>query len=220
MVVRDVGLGELPARLRVRPGVITGEVPAPEFDLPESAGFQVFPPDNAEVLDVEVVLPHLRPRPDRGRGRGRLRRPPEDRRRPLAPRRDRARLPAARPAARHALGRGASAPQARFGADGSAGGTRAVSLYLFDEPTTGLHPSDSDRLLGLFAKLLVEGHTIIAVEHDLDLISRAGHVIDLGPEGGDSGGSIIVQGTPEAVAACRASYTGAALRKFSASGHR
>jgi excinuclease ABC subunit A len=86
-------------------------------------------------------------------------------------------------------------------------------LYLFDEPTTGLHPSDIDRLLGLFAKLLASGQTIVAVEHDLDLISRAGHVIDLGPEGGDEGGTLVVQGRPEAVAACEASSTGAALRK-------
>jgi excinuclease ABC subunit A len=85
-------------------------------------------------------------------------------------------------------------------------------LYLFDEPTTGLHPSDVDRLLRLFGKLLVAGHTIVAVEHDLDLIFRAGHVIDLGPEGGDEGGALVVQGPPEAVMACPASYTGAALR--------
>src|SRR5665647_3087134 len=85
-------------------------------------------------------------------------------------------------------------------------------LYLFDEPTTGLHPSDVDRLLRLFGKLLAAGHTIVAVEHDLDLIARAGHVIDLGPEGGDEGGALVVQGPPEAVMACPASYTGAALR--------
>ena len=87
-------------------------------------------------------------------------------------------------------------------------------LYLFDEPTTGLHPSDVDRLLRLFGKLLAAGQTIVAVEHDLDLVSRAGHVIDLGPEGGDEGGSLVVQGTPEAVAACPASYTGTALRNY------
>jgi excinuclease ABC subunit A len=88
------------------------------------------------------------------------------------------------------------------------------ALYIFDEPTTGLHPSDVDRLLGLFGKLLSAGQTIVAVEHDLDLISRAGHVIDLGPEGGDEGGSLVVQGTPEAVAACPSSHTGAALRRY------
>ncbi len=85
-------------------------------------------------------------------------------------------------------------------------------LYLFDEPTTGLHPSDVDRLLGLFGRLLRAGHTIVAVEHDLDLIARAGHVVDLGPEGGGEGGRIVVQGTPAEVMACAASRTGAALR--------
>jgi excinuclease ABC subunit A len=86
------------------------------------------------------------------------------------------------------------------------------TLYLFDEPTTGLHPSDVDRLLRLFGRLLDAGHTIVCVEHDLDLISRAGHIIDLGPEGGDEGGRIVVQGTPAEIAACALSYTGVALR--------
>jgi excinuclease ABC subunit A len=90
-------------------------------------------------------------------------------------------------------------------------------LYLFDEPTTGLHPSDVDRLLGLFGRLLDAGHAIVAVEHDLDLISRAGHIIDLGPEGGDEGGRIVVQGTPAEVAACPSSHTGAALRRLAGS---
>ena len=89
---------------------------------------------------------------------------------------------------------------------------RGPALYLFDEPTTGLHPSDVDRLLGLFGRLLGAGHTIIAVEHDLDLISRAGRVVDLGPEGGNGGGALVVQGTPETVMASAASHTGAALR--------
>jgi len=92
---------------------------------------------------------------------------------------------------------------------------RGPALYLFDEPTTGLHPSDVDRLLGLFGRLLGAGHTIVAVEHDLDLISRAGHVVDLGPEGGDGGGALVFQGTPEAVMASAASHTGAALRNYS-----
>ncbi len=86
------------------------------------------------------------------------------------------------------------------------------ALYLFDEPTTGLHPSDVDRLLGLFGRLLAAGHTIVAVEHDLDLVARAGWVIDLGPEGGGEGGRIVAQGTPADIAACPASHTGAALR--------
>ena len=92
------------------------------------------------------------------------------------------------------------------------------TLYLFDEPTTGLHPSDVDRLFRLFGRLLVAGHTIVCVEHDLDLISRAGHIIDLGPEGGDEGGTVIIQGTPAEVAACAPSHTGAALRAYAGSG--
>ena len=92
------------------------------------------------------------------------------------------------------------------------------TLYLFDEPTTGLHPSDVDKLLRLFGRLLDAGHTIVCVEHDLDLISRAGHVIDLGPEGGEEGGRIVAQGTPAEIAACPASHTGAALRRYAARG--
>jgi excinuclease ABC subunit A len=87
-------------------------------------------------------------------------------------------------------------------------------LYLFDEPTSGLHPLDVDRLLRLFGRLLSAGHAIVAVEHDLDLISRAGHVIDLGPEGGDRGGLLVVQGSPAEVAACPRSYTGKALLHY------
>lgn len=89
---------------------------------------------------------------------------------------------------------------------------KGPALYLFDEPTTGLHPSDVDRLLGLFGRLLTAGHTIVCVEHDLDLVARAGHVVDLGPEGGDEGGRIVARGTPAEVAVCAASHTGAALR--------
>jgi excinuclease ABC subunit A len=88
------------------------------------------------------------------------------------------------------------------------------TLYLFDEPTAGLHPVDIDRLLRLFGRLLSAGNTIVAVEHNLELISRAGQVIDLGPEGGDRGGTLVVQGTPAEVAACAASFTGAALRPY------
>jgi excinuclease ABC subunit A len=94
------------------------------------------------------------------------------------------------------------------------GPVRGPALYLFDEPTTGLHPSDVDRLFRLFGRLLEAGHTIVCVEHDLDLIARAGHVVDLGPEGGDEGGRIVAQGTPAEVAACAASFTGTALRRL------
>jgi excinuclease ABC subunit A len=91
---------------------------------------------------------------------------------------------------------------------------KGPALYLFDEPTTGLHPSDIKQLLGLFGKLLEAGRTIVAVEHNLELIARAGHIIDLGPEGGDRGGTLVVQGTAAAVASCPRSFTGKALQDF------
>ncbi len=85
-------------------------------------------------------------------------------------------------------------------------------LYLFDEPTTGLHFTDIDRLLGVFARLLERGHTLVVVEHDLQVIAAAHHIIDLGPEGGDGGGTVVASGTPAEVAADPRSFTGAALR--------
>ncbi len=85
------------------------------------------------------------------------------------------------------------------------------TLFLFDEPTTGLHFKDTERLLTLFGRLIEQGHTIIVIEHNLDVISRAHHVIDLGPEGGDEGGAIITCGTAEEIAACKNSHTGRAL---------
>jgi excinuclease ABC subunit A len=88
------------------------------------------------------------------------------------------------------------------------------ALYLFDEPTTGLHFTDVDRLLDVFGRLIGQGHTLVAVEHDPGLIARAGHVIDLGPEGGGRGGGVVAAGPPSAIAACPASFTGAALRKI------
>ena len=86
------------------------------------------------------------------------------------------------------------------------------TLYLFDEPTTGLHPDDVEQLLGVFGRLIDAGHTVVAVEHNLDFISRADWVIDLGPEGGSGGGQLVAAGTPELVAACADSHTGQALR--------
>jgi excinuclease ABC subunit A len=87
------------------------------------------------------------------------------------------------------------------------------TLYLCDEPTAGLHPDDVERLLGVFDRLVGAGHTVLAVEHHLDVIARADWVIDLGPEGGPGGGQIVVAGTPEAVMTCAASHTGQALRR-------
>ena len=82
------------------------------------------------------------------------------------------------------------------------------TLYILDEPTTGLHLADVERLLGSLARLVDSGHTVIVIEHHLDVIKTADHVIDLGPEGGHAGGEIVVMGAPEKVAACKSSYTG------------
>ncbi|MCR5820186.1 MAG: ATP-binding cassette domain-containing protein [Bacteroidaceae bacterium] len=86
------------------------------------------------------------------------------------------------------------------------------TLFIFDEPTTGLHYHDIRRLLSSFNALIERGHTIIVIEHNLDVIMTADHIIDLGPEGGNDGGNIVVTGTPEQVAACQTSHTGSFLR--------
>jgi excinuclease ABC subunit A len=88
------------------------------------------------------------------------------------------------------------------------------TLYIFDEPTTGLHFDDIAKLLAAFRKLLANGATVLAIEHNLDVIKNADWIIDLGPEGGEGGGSVVVQGTPEEVAACAGSYTGRYLAKL------
>jgi excinuclease ABC subunit A len=86
------------------------------------------------------------------------------------------------------------------------------ALYVLDEPTTGLHPAEVEALVRTLDALLESAAGVIVVEHNLELIRQADHVIDLGPEGGPAGGWIVVQGTPEDVAACADSHTGAALR--------
>jgi excinuclease ABC subunit A len=87
------------------------------------------------------------------------------------------------------------------------------SIYILDEPTTGLHTDDVKRLLGVLHKIVDEGATMVVIEHNLDVIKNADYIIDLGPEGGDAGGMIVALGTPEEVALVEASYTGQYLKK-------
>lgn len=88
------------------------------------------------------------------------------------------------------------------------------TLYILDEPTTGLHFEDIRLLLEVLAKLVDRGNTVVVIEHNLDVVKVADHLIDIGPEGGVAGGRILVAGTPHEVAACPESYTGQFLRKM------
>jgi len=90
----------------------------------------------------------------------------------------------------------------------------ARTLYILDEPTTGLHFHDIEALLGVLHKLRDEGNTVVVIEHKLDVIKTADWIVDLGPEGGHRGGTILVTGTPEDVAACPDSYTGQFLARM------
>ena len=85
------------------------------------------------------------------------------------------------------------------------------TLYILDEPTTGLHFDDVKKLLDVLNKLVDQGNTVVVIEHNLDVIKTADHLIDLGPEGGEAGGAIVAEGSPEAVAAKESSYTGRVL---------
>jgi excinuclease ABC subunit A len=87
------------------------------------------------------------------------------------------------------------------------------TLFIFDEPTTGLHFHDIRKLLQSFDALIERGHTIVVIEHNLDVIKMADYIIDLGPEGGAAGGNLVASGTPEQVAKCNDSYTGRFLKK-------
>jgi excinuclease ABC subunit A len=86
-------------------------------------------------------------------------------------------------------------------------------LFIFDEPTTGLHMADVQVLLRTFHRLVHAGHSLLVIEHNLDFISQADWIIDLGPEGGDAGGYLVAAGPPDKVAACEPSYTGQFLRR-------
>ena len=83
-----------------------------------------------------------------------------------------------------------------------------------DEPTTGLHSYDVEKLIGILQRLVSTGNSVVVIEHNLDLIKVSDHIIDIGPEGGDRGGTIVAQGTPEEVAKVPNSYTGQALKNI------
>ena len=88
------------------------------------------------------------------------------------------------------------------------------TIYILDEPTTGLHTADVHKLIDVLHRLTDNGNTVLVIEHNLNVIKVADHIIDLGPEGGDGGGTIVTQGTPEEVVMCDRSYTGKYLKPY------
>jgi len=88
------------------------------------------------------------------------------------------------------------------------------TIYILDEPTTGLHFADVHKLVEILERLTEGGNTVVVIEHNLDVIKNADYIIDMGPEGGDKGGTVIVCGTPEKVAGCKESHTGVFIKKM------
>ena len=88
------------------------------------------------------------------------------------------------------------------------------TIYILDEPTTGLHFADVHKLVEILRRLSDGGNTVVVIEHNLDVIKTADYIIDMGPEGGDRGGTVIAQGTPEQIAQCPDSYTGQYVKKY------
>ena len=88
------------------------------------------------------------------------------------------------------------------------------TIYILDEPTTGLHFADVHKLIEILHKLSEGGNTVVVIEHNLDVIKTADYVIDMGPEGGDGGGTVVASGTPEEVAKVKNSYTGYYIREY------
>ena len=88
------------------------------------------------------------------------------------------------------------------------------TIFVLDEPTTGLHAADVHKLIDVLQQLVDAGNTVLVIEHNLDVIKTADHIIDLGPEGGDEGGYVVASGTPEEVAQVSGSYTGQYLKKY------
>ena len=108
---------------------------------------------------------------------------------------------------------GGEAQRVKLAAELSRRGT-GKTIYILDEPTTGLHFADVHKLTEIIQKLADQGNTILIIEHNLDVIKTADYIIDMGPEGGDRGGTVIAKGTPEEVAKVKQSYTGAYLKKM------
>ena len=92
--------------------------------------------------------------------------------------------------------------------------TTGKTIYILDEPTTGLHFADVHKLIEILRRLSEGGNTVVVIEHNLDVIKTADYIIDIGPEGGDRGGTVIAQGTPEEIAASPVSYTGKYVKKY------
>ena len=88
------------------------------------------------------------------------------------------------------------------------------TIYILDEPTTGLHSADVHRLIEVLNRFVEEGNTVLVIEHNLDVIKVADHIIDIGPEGGSGGGTIIAQGTPEEIVKVKESFTGEYLKGY------
>ncbi|PWM67607.1 MAG: excinuclease ABC subunit UvrA [Clostridiales bacterium] len=108
---------------------------------------------------------------------------------------------------------GGEAQRVKLSAELSKTGT-GNTLYILDEPTTGLHSADVEKLVEVLQKLVDAGNTVVVIEHNLDMIKTADYIVDLGPEGGDGGGTVVACGTPEQIAECEKSYTGEYLKKY------
>ncbi len=108
---------------------------------------------------------------------------------------------------------GGEAQRVKLAAELSKRGT-GRTIYILDEPTTGLHTADVHKLIEVLQRFVDAGNTVLVIEHNLDVIKTADHIIDLGPEGGDKGGTVVCTGTPEKVAECKKSYTGMFLKKL------
>ena len=91
---------------------------------------------------------------------------------------------------------------------------RDRTIYILDEPTTGLHFADVHKLVEILRRLSDGGNTVVVIEHNLDVIKTADYIIDMGPEGGDGGGTVIAQGTPEEICEVKQSYTGRFLKSY------